>query len=178
MPSSERGRAEAEPAASDHHMTHETGRAPSSAPIARDVEAARWIVLVEDNDDDAFFVERGFAKRIARLRFERFGDTAAAARKLLGEAHTGVAPDLVLIDLNLGGLSGFDLLELLRGTPELMATPALIVSTSMTRRDVVKAYRMRANAYIRKPDDVTGYDSMVDDIVRFWCCRATLIADL
>lgn len=160
------------------------GVAPDQDPLAasrlggRDPAAARWIVLVEDNDDDAVFIERAFRRRLARPRLDRYADSVLAAERLTAEAQFGVAPDLVLIDLNLEGLSGFTFLETLRGTPELMATPVIIVSTSNTRRDVVKAYRMRANAYIQKPDDVTGYDGMVEDIIRFWFGRATLIADL
>lgn len=139
----------------------------------------RTIVLIDDNDDDAFFLERAFAAAAPDCGWTRFCGGADAIAGLERMAEAGEGPSLVVLDLNLGGgATGFDVLERIRSRVELMASVVLILSTSSALHDVRRAYRQRANAFITKPRDLTEFDQLAAQICAFWLRTARLPTDL
>jgi len=71
-------------------------------------------------------------------------------------------------------MSGHEVLSHIREDDELGHLPVMILSTSTARSDVEAAYQGHANAYVAKPDDLDGYERIVDGIGRFWFETATL----
>lgn len=83
-------------------------------------------------------------------------------------------PDLVLLDINLPGISGLDLLEQIKATPDLREIPVAIVSSSSHGADVAKAYSAGAACYITKPTDFDELERVVNGSARFWLETAEL----
>lgn len=127
------------------------------------------ILLVEDDDADATLVAEGLRETGHEIELLRAAD-GGAALAMLEDAATGVAqrPDLVILDLNLPGLSGVEVLEHIKRDSRLRDTPVTVLSTSADPRDIERVYAANGNAYVTKPMDLTGFLAAVDQIHRFW----------
>lgn len=77
-------------------------------------------------------------------------------------------PGLILLDLNMPGLSGCDVLGYIKSDPALLSIPVVILSTSDASQDVNACYKAHANAYIQKPTDLQSTLNLLRDIDRFW----------
>ena len=139
--------------------------------------AQRRIIVIDDNEDDRLFIQRAFAKEApdARILLYESADTAIEDMRRDGP---GALPDLILLDINLVDLNGFDALQRIRGSPELMACVVIILSTSKAPRDVLRAYRLKANAFMSKPEDLTAFGEVAERICAFWFESATLPSNI
>ena len=129
------------------------------------------ILLVEDNPADARLTREML--RESKIRNDLVVATnAEEAERLLGlageEATAERSPDLVLLDLNLPGKSGHELLEELKGHPDLRRIPVVILTSSEAEEDIEKSYDRYANAYVTKPVDLDGISKVVRAIDGFW----------
>ncbi len=136
------------------------------------------VLLVEDNPDDVDFARRALAKSGLALRLvvaERGEDALALLRPPLADS-TGAAlrPALVLLDLNIPGTSGRELVTRIKSDPQLRAIPVVILSTSAQRSDIEHCYRSGANSYHVKPDDFGRYQKILRQIVEYWLEVAVL----
>lgn len=77
-------------------------------------------------------------------------------------------PTLALIDLNLPGMDGCEVLGTIRDDPQLQCLPVIILTSSTARDDVVRCYNANANAYLTKPTTPDEFISLVTAIERFW----------
>ena len=85
-----------------------------------------------------------------------------------GEYAASERPELVILDLNLPRKSGSEVLAELKGDPELAAIPVVVLTTSQTEEDVVRAYQQHANAFITKPLDFERFKQIVQQIDDFF----------
>jgi DNA-binding response OmpR family regulator len=74
----------------------------------------------------------------------------------------------VLLDLNLPGKTGHDVLKEIKTDVNLMDIPVVVFTSSVSDDDINRAYDERANCYVRKPNDFRGYRDVVRNIQRFW----------
>lgn len=113
------------------------------------------LLLVEDNPADARYMEEIFRDGRFANRLTTVADGERALRYLRGEGEFAgaVKPDLVLLDLNLPGKNGFNVLEEIRRDPLLYALPVIILTTSSSADDVKLGYELSADAYLVKPPD-------------------------
>jgi len=133
----------------------------------------RPILLVEDNPDDQLLTKIAFQK--ARLGNELVvvGDGVAAldylwARGEFAHRDARDLPALVLLDLNMPKLSGFDVLEQLRANPATATQPVVVLTSSAQDEDVVRSYRNGANSYIRKPVELDAFIKAVSQLQLYW----------
>lgn len=141
-----------------------------------DYEKSFSIMLVEDEEVDALYFKNALIRECRDVEIEIFADGESAIEFLQEISNEGIRPlpNLVLLDLNLPLRSGFEVLEEIRGDPKLMSVPIVVVSTSSSARDIQKAYRMKVNAFVKKPDDITGYGEIAHAISVFWVNTALL----
>ena len=81
------------------------------------------------------------------------------------------APDLVLTDLKMPRVGGFELLQKLRETPKTKNIPVVLFSSSREPEDVEGAYDRDANAYVCKPTQFAEFIETVRNIAEFWVLR-------
>lgn len=122
------------------------------------------VLLVEDDDLDARTVEQAVARAALPVALTRVGDGEAALARLLGDAVTPplASPRLMVVDLNLPGIDGHELLDRLRRDARLARTVTLVHSTSDHPGDVCRAYARHVAAYIVKGLDGSGTARLVD----------------
>src|SRR5262249_444814 len=126
----------------------------------------KHVLVAEDESTDAFLLRLAFAKgRIpATLHFVVNGEEAIAYLK--GETRyadrtTHPLPDLMLLDLKMPRVNGFDVLRWLRQQPGLKRLPVAVLSSSGLTEDLNLAYELGANCYLVKPCDL---DKMLETV--------------
>jgi CheY-like chemotaxis protein len=77
-------------------------------------------------------------------------------------------PNIIFMDLKMPRMDGFEVLEWLRQNPECSIIPVIILSSSGLDGDVLRAYRLGANAYFQKPNDFSQLQDILESILRFW----------
>ena len=134
------------------------------------------ILLVEDNPADARLVREALAESDvgAELHWVSSGEEALSFLRH-GEHHLNApVPDLVLLDLNLPGLRGQEVLIEIKQDPALRRIPVVVLSSSSARRDVLDAYDAHANSYMVKPVDFDQFLVLVATIRGYWLSSVLL----
>ncbi len=127
------------------------------------------ILLVEDNPADVrLTIEALKDSRVHnRLHVARDGvEAIEILRKGVGEPPH--PPDLILLDLNLPRKDGREVLDEVKKDPVLKHIPVVVLTTSQAELDILRGYRLGANAFITKPVDVDQFFSVVRSIEQFW----------
>jgi diguanylate cyclase (GGDEF)-like protein len=134
------------------------------------------ILLIEDNPGDVRLVVEALrqSKLLHRLSIAESGDEALALLRRDSTQVHRVCPDVILLDLNLPGLSGHELLGLLKSDPFLARIPVIVLTGSVADEDVARAYSAHANCYIRKPVDVEQLLTIMQRVGNFWLSVVSL----
>jgi CheY-like chemotaxis protein len=134
------------------------------------------ILLVEDDPGDVLITQEALAlSRIANnLHHVSDGDEALAFLHRVGEHADAVRPDLILLDLNLPGRNGREVLAEVKASPDLRQIPVVVLTTSRAQEDVLESYDLHANAYVSKPVDFEEFTSVVGKIDDFFFAVAQL----
>lgn len=131
------------------------------------------ILVAEDSEGDAFVLQRAFDKADidAALRFVEDGQDAVdylSGNGAFGDRKANPMPKLLLLDLRMPRLSGFDVLGWLKKDPTLRRLPVAVLSSSNIDRDVDRAYDLGANSYIVKPGSLQEYTEFIETLNRYW----------
>ncbi|MFB9992664.1 response regulator [Deinococcus oregonensis] len=94
-------------------------------------------------------------------------ESGSAALALLN-APAAVLPDVVLLDINMPGMNGFDVLQALKQQPRLHLLPVVMLSTSSSEHDITHAYSLHASGYIVKSVAFQPFIDQVDTFLAFW----------
>lgn len=127
-------------------------------------------LLVEDDDDHAYIVERSISESriVNEVTRVRDGEQAIDFLKRRGEYENAECPDVILLDLNLPKIDGFEVLEQIRQDPALESMLVVVLTTSDTEHDLDRAYRLKANSFLKKPMDFEKFKQMVADLCLYW----------
>jgi len=85
-----------------------------------------------------------------------------------GQYSDAPRPDLVLLDLNLPKYDGRQLLEKIKSDPDLCHIPVVVLTTSAAQEDILRSYKLHANAYVTKPVDLDAFMKAVRQIDEFF----------
>jgi CheY-like chemotaxis protein len=132
--------------------------------------SGRSILLVEDNAGDVRLTREALREADVTARLVAVPDGQEALAYLRNEGiHVDAArPDLILLDLNLPKKNGLEVLEEIKGDPELRRTPVIMLTTSSSARDVEACYDRGANCFVVKPLDLDDFTRLVRAINQFW----------
>jgi CheY-like chemotaxis protein len=131
------------------------------------------ICLIDDDPDHVLIITRAIREHgdESTIHAASDGDEALA---WLRSAET--LPDLVLLDINMPGLSGFDVLEALKADERLKTVPVVMLTSSDASADVARAYELGASGYISKPSYLHDLRAVLGNTLLYWSAmrRATL----
>jgi CheY-like chemotaxis protein len=130
------------------------------------------VIYVEDEPDDAFFMRRAFEQCAPDVQLHILSNGEEAIRFFAEAPDTqrpqAARPGLVLLDLNLPGLSGLEVLLQIRSKPALRQLPVIMYTSSNQTVDIVEAYRRGCSAYLVKPHSPEKLREMVNALTAFW----------
>jgi chemotaxis family two-component system response regulator Rcp1 len=128
------------------------------------------ILLVEDNEADVRLTQEVFAEGKFRnnLTVANNGVEALACLRKQGNFKNSARPDLMLLDLNLPIMDGWEVLTQIKEDPACRSIPVVILTTSKAEEDILKAYKLHSNCYITKPVDLDQFVTVVRYIEDFW----------
>ena len=128
------------------------------------------VLLVEDDPGDVLLIREAFEDNKVRNRLHVVADGVEALAFLRREGeHAGAPqPDLVLLDLNLPRKDGREVLAEVKGDDALQHIPVVVLTTSKAEEDVLRSYKLHANAYVTKPVDFDRFIDVVRQIDEFF----------
>jgi CheY-like chemotaxis protein len=134
------------------------------------------ILLVEDNPGDVRLTREAFSEidLDEELHVVNDGEAALQFVHRRGEYADAPGPDLVLLDLNLPKVDGMEVLEEIKGDPDLRHIPVVVLTGSEAREDIAESYDRHTNAYLTKPIDPEEFVDLVGSFENFWLSLAKL----
>ena len=131
------------------------------------------ILVAEDSESDTFVLRRAFEKANinAELRFVEDGQDAVdylSGSGVFGDRKANSLPKLLLLDLRMPRLNGFDVLGWVKKDSTLRRLPVAVFSSSNVDKDVDLAYDLGANSYLIKPHSTTDLADLVERLKKYW----------
>ena len=131
------------------------------------------ILLVEDRQDDILLVRRAFRKAGVRNPIEAVPDGEEAMAYLLGIGQYADRarfpfPSLVLLDLKMMKMNGFETLRWIRSLPAFKSLRVIVLTSSEDIFDVNKAYELGANSFLVKPFEFEEFTALARTLAKFW----------
>jgi two-component system response regulator len=131
----------------------------------------RWLLLVDDSPDELELAARAL-RREPLVEAVEVADGGRPALDLLQAAVRGAGADalpaVMLLDLKMPGLDGFDVLRAVRSDPRLAALPIVVLTSSGERSDLERCYALGANSYVVKPVDFDDFEQALRHVGRYW----------
>lgn len=124
------------------------------------------IYLVDDDEDDCYLVQRALHPE-ANCDFSVFNDGHALINFLVSHPATPL-PTLILLDLNMPLLNGFETLQMLKANPEWATIPVVILTTSDHPDDRTRGYALGADAFLTKPADYKSLNEVLASVSSCW----------
>ena len=128
------------------------------------------ILLVDDNPGDIELTKVALrdAKIMNEVHVARDGEEALAFLRGQGEFVDAPRPDLVLLDLKMPKVDGFQVLAEMRAEPALRSIPVIVMSSSNAEKDLVRAYDAQVSAYLVKPSNFDEYFNAIRAVKELW----------
>jgi chemotaxis family two-component system response regulator Rcp1 len=140
----------------------------------------RRLLVVEDSESDVELLREALSDSEPDVAMDivRHGEDALAFLRREGEFAAAAHPDLVVLDLNLPRMGGFEVLKALRADvdPRLRRLPVVVFTTSSATSDVETAYDLHASSFVTKPTAFEHYLDTVRAFREFWLRVARLPA--
>ncbi len=144
-------------------------------PGSHDTEPAgpAEILLVEDEPSDADLCQRALARKHLASRITWVKDGADAldflsARGQWAGRDAADLPRLVLLDLKLPRVNGFEVLRQIRADLRLTGLPVVVLTSSAQEGDIIESYQLGANSYITKPVDFASFQHTIEETGLYW----------
>lgn len=132
------------------------------------------LLVVDDDPEDTFAMRRAFEKEGVNVEIRHLEDGEKLLELFsLPFTDENPRPDFILLDINMPGPSGLEVLERLRETKSGASIPVIVVTTSDAEKDVHDAYRLGANGYVVKPASMGQLAAFARSFGMFWidCAR-------
>lgn len=131
------------------------------------------ILIIDDSDEDYYTTIRAFKKTGVMNPVYRCKDGDDALRFLFREGEYALPsdaprPGIILLDLNLPGTDGREVLQKIKRHLTLKKIPVIILTTSTNERDIDECYSGGANSYIHKPVDLTQFIKTIRALKDYW----------
>jgi len=132
------------------------------------------VLIIDDSDFDRKMIMRAIAAKRDNVVF-----TELSSGQALGDLIGKETPKIAIVDIRMPGMDGFEVLDVIRSTPNCAELPVLMVSGSEQSRDREMAEAKGASDYFVKPPSAAAYFSLGRDIYdRYLCCTSGQAGDV
>jgi len=126
------------------------------------------ILLVEDTPEHADIIIRSLEQLEFKPDVTWSPDGGAALKLLLGDPKNQNLPDIILLDIKMPRVDGFEVLSILKNNERLKVIPIIMLSTTTSQEEISKSYILGANSYIIKPIGFKELVSVMRDFEKYW----------
>jgi CheY-like chemotaxis protein len=131
------------------------------------------ILLIEDREDDILLIKKSFAAAGITNPIFSVRDGEQAVKYLSSEGPYAnhdeyPLPDLVLLDLKMPGMDGFEVLQWIRQQPHLRHLRVIVLTSSEEHRDINRAYELGANSFLIKPQEFERFQEVSELLQNYW----------
>lgn len=126
------------------------------------------VLLVDDNPEDIFLAREVFQEHQGHVELVTCQSGPDALEYLRRHAEAAYLPDVVLLDINMPGMSGFELLRAIKDDRALAHIPVVMLTTSDHPEDVREAYTLHASSYLIKSETFQAFMEQIDAFVTYW----------
>ena len=142
-------------------------------PVPELMKEASTILVIEDDPNDLFFLKRAFSNIQTNCVMQAVGDGAEAIDYLRGvddyaDRDRFPLPALILMDLKMPRVDGFEFLAWLRREQELKMIPVVVLSSSNLLHDIRRAYELGANSFVVKLQDHAALPDVLETLASYW----------
>lgn len=132
------------------------------------------ILLIQDNKPDIELIKKLFNRLQITVNISviQSGDQAL---DLITKRQLQPVPHIILLDINLPGTNGLQLLKLLKTSQSYKFIPVIVLTTSDRRSQITQAYNNYANTYLTKPIDISQFQQLLDLLHLYWYNSAKLV---
>ena len=131
------------------------------------------VLLAEDDPGDQELTRRALVDNIVELDLRIVNDGEEALeylyrQKAYADPTSSPRPDLILLDLNMPKIDGKQVLERMKGDPDLRSIPAIVLTTSRQEQDILRSYDLGCNSFVTKPVQVGDFIGAVRELKKYW----------
>jgi CheY-like chemotaxis protein len=123
------------------------------------------IFVADDDEDDHYLLQTAFQEHCPTCQLQFANDGLKLLEAL---SQSSLSPSLIILDLNMPRLDGFETLQILRHNPVYAQTPIVILTTSDNQSDRRQAFELQANEFVTKPLSLDGLTRLVQQFRRTW----------
>lgn len=131
----------------------------------------KWkVMLVDDDENDRLTFQRLLKSEGIDVELIMARDGREALDQLFSDRFPQFQdkPDLILLDLNMGILDGFETLKILKTSESTRSIPVVVLTTSSNKRDIEASYALGANSYIVKPTSLDDFSKIIRGLKSYW----------
>ncbi len=141
-----------------------------------DSPAERLILVVEDNPDHTRLIKDALNENSLQHQIVAIADGTRVMDFLhrRGDYVDASRPDLILLDLDLPGKDGREILAEIKADPQLRRIPIVVLTLSASKEDIFRSYALQGNCYVIKSSDLEHLFQLVKHIEEFWLGIVTL----
>lgn len=128
------------------------------------------VLLADDDADDVMVIQMLFAEASPEhgINFVRNGEEVISYLRREGQWKKSPRPSLILLDLNMPKLDGFEVLKEIKADRDLCTIPVIVLSTSSADSDIQHAFQLGACSFITKPANFEKFRELMQQFVRYW----------
>jgi two-component system, response regulator len=126
------------------------------------------ILLVEDTPEHADIIMRSLEQLETQSTVTWSKDGSEALKLLFGETDHPYVPDVILLDIKMPRMDGFEVLSVLKNNERLKVVPIVMLSTTTNQDEIFKSYLLGANSYIIKPIGFRELVNVMRDMEKYW----------
>ena len=128
------------------------------------------VLMVEDNADHAFLAEEALADIDTRIALHTVDNGEKCLMFLRRQApfETAPRPDLILLDLHMPRMNGFEVMEAIAGDEALCGITVVVLSTSAEGKEVQRMYRLGCRSFMVKPFDFSVFSAAIKQLTSYW----------
>lgn len=137
------------------------------------VSTTQTILIVEDSEDDYEYTEQALREANLKNPIHRCVDGQDALDYLSHLKHEENKerrsfPGIILLDLNMPGIDGREVLRTVKGDDKLKRIPVIVLTTSSDEWDISECYKEGANTYIQKPVNIDNFLAAIRRLKEYW----------
>lgn len=128
-----------------------------------------YLIIIEDNEADILLTREALNEVGRPVKAEFFNNGQKVLDWIINSDYPAfIRPHFILLDINMPGIDGLELLKRIKAEPRVSSTPVIVFSNSNSHRDVTQSYLNGANSFVKKPLNYDDFVILLAQIIHYW----------